>query len=119
MARYQGDLQGAAAQLRESLALAQNQGAAQHSALALLGLAELAAATGAAARATWLFGAVTALYARLGIRLGVPDAADLAVQVATVRAALGEAAFSAAWTAGQAAPTAAVIATALTPMDGG
>ena len=109
----EGDQARARRLLRESLGLARDLGARQHLATGLLGMAEIAAGMDAPARTATLFGAATALYARLGIRLGVDEQADLDRQVAALRARLELGAFAAAWAAGQELSVAEAVALAL------
>jgi non-specific serine/threonine protein kinase len=70
----------------------------------LIGLAWIEAARGQPQRAARLLGAAHALLADNGLRLDPPDAADHAAGIATVRAALDEHTFDAAFAAGRAAP---------------
>jgi tetratricopeptide (TPR) repeat protein len=98
IALLRGDHARAAAAYQERLHLS---GDGWHLRWSLEGLATIAAACGEAERAARLFGAAEALRERLGVVL-VPRLAEYAATVAPVRAALGEAAFAAAWATGRA-----------------
>jgi hypothetical protein len=72
----------------------------------------VAGAEGDAERAARLFGAAEALREALGAPLPPVERAHYDRSIATVRAALGEKAFAAAWTAGRAMPLEAAVARA-------
>jgi predicted ATPase/DNA-binding SARP family transcriptional activator len=101
VAHERGDNARAEALYLESLALYQEMGTADGVAPCLEALAEAAHARGQPRRAARLWGAAAALRAALGAPL--PSSARPAHDrsVAATRAALGEAAFAAAWAAGQ------------------
>lgn len=84
-----------------------------HIAESFEGLAGVACAQGQQERAARLFGAVEVL--REALHAPMPPAArpDYEGQVATVRAALGESAFAAAWAKGRAMPMEQAISEAL------
>ncbi len=77
---------------------------------AAAGVATLAAARGDAERAARLFGAAAAARAEVGLALALPERAVYEQATATAAGRLGEAAFTAAWTAGQVAGAAAALA---------
>jgi hypothetical protein len=80
----------------------------------LAGLARAAAAQGQPERAARLFAAVPVPYrARGPVLVEAADRAEFDREVASVRAQLGEAAFAAAWAAGQAMTTEQAVAYAL------
>jgi len=102
VARARGDLDGAGAACAESLALARAGGPRWLVVSAVEGLAGVAGARGAAARAARLWGAAAAARAALGAPPWPAFRAAHAADLAATRTALGEAAFAAAWAAGQA-----------------
>jgi non-specific serine/threonine protein kinase len=125
VARHRRDLGRARAFTRESLEVAGRLGDRRGIAAGLASLAGLAMADGDARRAAHLYGAADAHLGPLGLAVLVPsDRPDSADNITAVRAALGETAFSAAWTAGRATslaeiiaeePTASPVATTATP----
>jgi hypothetical protein len=98
----QGDADRAIAELGESLALRWRLGERPGVAECLEALALVAAGQGQAERAARLLGAAAALRATFGAPVPDIDRPDQAVAVRVVQARLGEAAFAAAWAAGQA-----------------
>jgi predicted ATPase/DNA-binding XRE family transcriptional regulator len=107
VAGLQGDEQGAVAAYAESLRL-RHAAPTEDLARSLEGLAQVvarqAARTGAGRRmerAVHLFGAAAALWDGLGLPRAPEYREEHERQVAAARAALGEEAFAAAWTAGQ------------------
>jgi predicted ATPase/DNA-binding SARP family transcriptional activator len=102
MARHHGDLAAAHQFYRQSLTLqweADNRGGV---ATCLEGLAMVAAAQGEPERAARLLGAAAALHETLGTPPRRKEWQEQEALLAALRAALGEAAFTAAWKAGQA-----------------
>jgi non-specific serine/threonine protein kinase len=110
----QGDQQRAGALLAESLTFLRVMGTKRGVACCLAGLAAVAGGQGQAQRAARLAGASAALFARLGAVLPRSERALFERTVATTRTALGEAAFVAAWAAGQALSLEEAIVEALT-----
>jgi predicted ATPase/DNA-binding CsgD family transcriptional regulator len=113
VARADGEYGHAATLYAESLTLRwERVGDKVSIAGSLRGLASIAALTGDPVRAGRLYGAADAL--REAIGAPVPQHHDLAeTAVRAARAALGEAAFGAAWQAGRALPLAEAVAEAL------
>jgi predicted ATPase/DNA-binding winged helix-turn-helix (wHTH) protein len=101
VAQTQGDLTHATALHEESLALRRALGDLYGIAECLEGLAEVAVAQQHLHQAAQLLGAAAALRAELGAPLSPREQARIARHVSTVRAGLGDAAFGAAWAAGQ------------------
>ena len=64
----------------------------------------MAAAKGQPPKAAWIFGAAEALREASGVPLSPVERRDHDQQAAALRAALGEAAFTAAWAEGRAMP---------------
>jgi predicted ATPase/class 3 adenylate cyclase len=112
-ARKRGDVAQAEALLREALALYWEQGNPSRCAMVLESLAETSAVVGQGKRAARLLGAAAALREPIGALLSLPQQAKLAQEMDTARAALGEATWAAAFTAGQALTLEEVIAEAL------
>ena len=108
----QGQLTRAAALYQEGLALAGQTGSQGALAACLDGVAAVSAATGEPHRAVHLYAAAATLRATLGAPLAPADQAVLTREVASVRAALGPAAFAAAWAAGEALPLEQAVAEA-------
>jgi predicted ATPase/DNA-binding XRE family transcriptional regulator len=106
LALLEGNHGRAEAWYEESLALRRSIGDRAGIAACLDGLAGVALARGEAARAARLLGAAAALRAAAGVAVFPADRATHEDAVAAARYALGEAAFGAAWAAGQAAPLA-------------
>jgi hypothetical protein len=79
----------------------------------LVGVAGLAVAQGRAGPAARLFGAVEGLRATIGYSMRQRLRDDYERDLATTRAALGEAVFAAAWAAGQALTLDEAVAEAL------
>jgi len=113
VALRQHDREHAAALFAESLALWRELGEEDGMARCLAGLAEVAQAAGELERAAQLFGATAAHLAASGRKLedterdpsgsiAITSQAEFERQVATVRAALGDEAFDAAWAVGHA-----------------
>jgi tetratricopeptide (TPR) repeat protein len=101
LARARGDTEAAAAHYRECLAWARDLGPGMSPGLALDGLAKLAAARGQAERATRLFAAAEAVREAIGLPTS-HEHADPERDLTSLRAALGERAFAAAWAEGRA-----------------
>jgi tetratricopeptide (TPR) repeat protein len=97
----QGDVARALALLRESLAVVHRRGERLEVAAGLEGLATVAAGTAQPARAARLLGAAAALRAAIGAPLPPVDRPAYDAALTVTRAALGEDAFAAAWTAGE------------------
>ncbi len=102
VARSRGEYASARAHHAEALAVWQAAGLRFGVPLSLAAFASLATAQEQAERAARLFGAAEALQAVFHFILAPADRADHDRDVATVRAALGEAAFVAAWAEGRA-----------------
>ena len=113
LAHARGDLAGALARYREGLAVAREGGHPLWEADALDGVAAVAAARGQPERAAQWHGAAAALRDRHGARVAPFERPTYERRVAEARAALGPAAFEAAWAAGAALPPEAAIAEAL------
>lgn len=102
VALEQGDLERAVPLFAESLTLKHGLGNMQGIAASLDGLAEVAGTGGQARRAARLLGAAAALRVALDARPKEPlSAQHYGRAVASVRAALGEKAFAAAWAEGE------------------
>jgi non-specific serine/threonine protein kinase len=102
VAEDQGGHGGARALLEESLAIFRARGHKRGVVADLEGLAAVTVAQGEPERAARLFGAGEGLRGAMGVPLHPADRAEHDRSVAAVRAALGEAAFAAAWAAGRA-----------------
>ena len=102
LARQQGDLVRASSLKRESLALARELEVEEMMALSVWGFASMAGATGQIERSGRLLGATDRLFAASGDPLCGASKAEFEADVDSIRAALGEASFAAAWEAGQA-----------------
>jgi non-specific serine/threonine protein kinase len=102
LAAQEGDAPRAAAHFRESLALFRAFGDGDSLAWCLFGLAGTAAALGQPARAARILGAVSPYLTPGATTLHLPDPAARDRTLAAPRAALGEAAFAAAWAEGRA-----------------
>jgi predicted ATPase/transcriptional regulator with XRE-family HTH domain len=111
----QRDYRRAIALFRESLPRLVDAGNRDAAAHALQGLAAARAALGDARGAARLFGAAAALREAVGAPLAPADRAAHDRDLAATRAALDEAAFAAAWAAGQALPLDQAVAEALAP----
>jgi predicted ATPase/DNA-binding XRE family transcriptional regulator len=111
----QGRLAEAHAYYTRSMALFHEGGDRYGLARAVSGCALIAAATGAAQRATRLLGAATALRPGLPSYLIPAERAAYEQTLRTVRTSLGEAAFAAAWDGGQALPVEQALALAQEP----
>jgi tetratricopeptide (TPR) repeat protein len=111
--RDQGALERSAARYRESLALHAEVQDRLLAARSVEGLGVVAALRGDAARGTRLCGAAAALRAAIGAPLQPAGRAVVERAAAAARAALGEAAFAAAWMAGEALPLDQAITDAL------
>lgn len=112
LARAGGDPNGALERYQESLALAQESGEQLFAANALDGVACAATARGRPERAARLHAAAT-LRERLGASSAPWEHPGLARDLAAARAALGSAAFEAAWAAGAALTLEQAVAEAL------
>lgn len=105
--------------LTEALALHRSRNGQLGIAWCLEGLAAVASAVGQAERAARYLGAAEMLRENIGAPLPPADRDGYDGAVAIVRAALGSAAFTAAWEAGRALPLEHAIGEALTqPMCG-
>jgi predicted ATPase/DNA-binding NarL/FixJ family response regulator/uncharacterized protein HemY len=113
LAQGSGNLAAARAMAAESLTIRTELGDKNGIAECLRRLARLVVAEGDSERAARLFGAEAALRSANGFRILPAVRVDIDERIATVRRALGEAAFAAAWTAGQALPIHEAIALAL------
>jgi predicted ATPase/DNA-binding CsgD family transcriptional regulator len=102
LARREGDQLRAAALYRESLSLFQETGSRHGLALCLAALGGVAGDEGQPARAARLLGAAAGSLERLSAGMVLGDPAGYEQDRAALRAALGEAAFAAAWDVGQA-----------------
>jgi predicted ATPase/DNA-binding SARP family transcriptional activator len=100
VARRQGDLERATALHRQALELKRALGARRQIAITLEDLAAVAAAEGNATRAARLLGAAAAIRAEIGTPQAIPERNATEQAVAEVRAALGEQAWSAAFSDG-------------------
>jgi DNA-binding NarL/FixJ family response regulator len=113
LATLRGDAPQGTAHFAEALALQQDLGDRRGQAFSLSGLAATAALMQQAERAARLFGAADGLVAQAGVVLEALDVAIYARHRQAARAALGAAAFSAAWDAGRALPLAEACAEAM------
>jgi hypothetical protein len=113
VAREHGDCGQVAGLYRESLALYRTVGDKVGVALALDGLAEVACLQGSSQRAARLYGAAAALRDAIGAPRPPEERLDYEHDVAALRTALGDDAFTAAWAAGRALPLEQAIAEAL------
>jgi tetratricopeptide (TPR) repeat protein len=102
VAMHEGDWKRAVARLGESLEVRREIGDTGGSAWCLERLAEVALAQQQPETAVHLFGAAAALRASIGSVIDPVDQAEHESRLATLRAALGEAGFSAAWDQGHA-----------------
>jgi non-specific serine/threonine protein kinase len=96
-----GDLDRAIELFRESLALAQVRGNLGDVIDGIGGLARLAAATGQPVEAVRLFGAADAIREGLTMPLSPSEQEDIEAIMTSLRAALGDEGFSAAWADGR------------------
>ena len=113
LARDRGDLASAWTHYTESVILARESGDRLFVADALDGVASVAAGQRRTERAARMHGAAAIARERLGAQVPSWDQPAHEGQVASVRAALGEVAFAAAWAAGAALPLGAAVAEAL------
>jgi predicted ATPase/DNA-binding SARP family transcriptional activator len=113
VAQAQGDSAKARSCHAESLALWRELGEDRYIAECLEGLAEVARAEGCPERAARLVGAARALRDAVGYPHAPANQLDDDRNIATIRAALGEEAFAAAWAAGRAMSLEDAIAQAL------
>jgi len=109
----QHDLASAAAHFVTSLSIWQKLGNTRGVASCLAGLASITVLHGDAARAAQLFGAAEGARQAGGGALELTDGTIHDGSISAARAALGEAAFAAAWAAGRAQPIREAMATAL------
>ena len=100
VALREGDWNRAIARLGESLEVRREIGDKSGSAWCLERLAEVAMATGQAEKAVRVFGAAAALRASIGSVIDPVDQPDYKRLLAALRAELGDALFTAAWTDG-------------------
>jgi DNA-binding CsgD family transcriptional regulator len=119
LARLQGDPDRAATHCRESLGLFRRFGFRQGIAACLSELAALLGASGQPERAARVFGAAAALRDAVAAYFPSSDRIDYDAEIATARAHLGEAVFSAAWSEGRSAPVDDVLADALAALPTG
>jgi tetratricopeptide (TPR) repeat protein len=101
LARLEGDESRAAPLLSESLTVAQVVGDNGIMIHCLEDMGRIRYAQGLAERAAWLFGAAAAVREAIGASPQPDERAEYDRNLAAVRAALGDAAFSAAWEHGQ------------------
>lgn len=113
VARLRGELRRAAEHYRRALELKWALGSRRQSAIGLEDLAALAAALDQGERAAGLLGAAIALRTSIGSPQPVPERHATERAVAAVRAALGEAAWAAAFAAGESLPLPQAIADAI------
>jgi predicted ATPase len=113
VARQRGDLIRATALQQQALKLKWALGERRQIAITLEDLASIAGAAGQRERAARLLGAATALRERIGAPQPVPERAATEQAVAEARAALGERAWAAAFSAGHECSLEQVIAEAL------
>ncbi|HEX6668280.1 MAG TPA: LuxR C-terminal-related transcriptional regulator, partial [Gemmatimonadales bacterium] len=113
LARARGDLAGAVARYRESLALVGDSSHFLFVADALDGVAAVAATRGQPERAARLHGAAAALREQMGEVVPPWERPAHERDLAAARAALEPAAFEAAWAAGVALPLEAAVAEAM------
>ena len=118
VANAQGDAAAARALDRESLALFQALGSQWGVAQCLEGFADAAADEGEPARAVRLFGAATAIGARIGASRRPTSERAVAATLDAARAALGDAAYAAAWAEGEAMPLEQAVVDALDAAPG-
>ncbi len=116
LAQDQGDRARAAAHLKESLILRKKTGAKRGIAESLEAVAGMTTQAEQAAR---LFGMAEALRESIGAPLPPVERADYDRSAAAVRAALGEAAFAAAWAEGRATKLEQAIGAALEALNEG
>jgi DNA-binding CsgD family transcriptional regulator len=112
-----GDAASAEALYREALGLAHGFGDAARVAGALAGLAGVAVARGRPMRAVRFLAAAEAAYATVGMPIFPRDRPTHDRAKAAARAALGDAAFDAAWAAGRALPFGQAVAEAQEEAD--
>jgi non-specific serine/threonine protein kinase len=113
-----GDAADATGRLGESLALRRELGERLGIAEGLEGLAAVEAETGQAERAARWLGAADGLREAIGAPLPPVERPEHEATLAAVRATLGEPAFAAAWSAGQAMTVERAVAEALGEADG-
>jgi predicted ATPase/DNA-binding XRE family transcriptional regulator len=111
--REQGEYERAARLYMDSLALYATVGNPYVAAACLEGIAVVAGARGQVMRAATLYGAAAAVRESIGAPLPPAEQGIYERTVATLRAALGEEAFAAAWAAGRALPPTEAIALAV------
>jgi predicted ATPase/class 3 adenylate cyclase/Tfp pilus assembly protein PilF len=102
---------------QESLGLYREVGDQSEIAECLEGLAGVAGAQGEAVRAARLFGAADALREAVGVPREPADPTGVARHLAAARAALGEAAFDAAWAEGRGMALEEAVGEALAPFE--
>ncbi|HMA34823.1 MAG TPA: tetratricopeptide repeat protein [Chloroflexia bacterium] len=119
VAGEQHDYGSAAARYREGLVLYQVVGDRESSAVCLEGLAGVLSALGEQTRAVRLFAAAAAVRQAIGAPHPPSGRSVMDRQLAGARRSLGDAAFTAAWAAGQAIALDAAIADALADTSGG
>lgn len=119
VAQREGDHHEALRAIRRSLALCQELGVATDVIQELLALAGSLGALGEPLRAAHLLGAAYAFLRRSGTLIDPSDQPEHERNMALVRAALGEAAFAAAWAEGQAMTFDQALAYAQSVFDAG
>jgi hypothetical protein len=102
VACHEGNQEEATALLREALAISREVGEKRVIVECLERLAEVARTQRQADRASRLLGAAAALRATIGYPVAPYEQEEYAREIATLRAALGEPAFAAAWESGRA-----------------
>jgi non-specific serine/threonine protein kinase len=117
VARRQGDLVRATALHRQALELKYALGARRQIAITLEDLASVAGAEGRGEHAACLLGVASAVRETIGTPQAIPERLATEQAVAAVRAALGEEAWAAAFTAGRALTLEKAIALARESLD--
>jgi DNA-binding CsgD family transcriptional regulator len=113
LAQTAGDLATAAVRYDESLALWWEEGFQPGLVEALSGVATAAVARSQPARAARLFGAAAAMREAIGLPAWLPERTLYERSLDRLRGTMSDAAFAAAWTAGQAMPAQAAVTEAL------
>ncbi len=120
LARIEGDYTRAMALHQQSLSISQGIGHKLHMAESLAGLAAVASAQNMPERAARLYGVAESLREQIGGAVAPADRADYEQNVRSVRDALGEKLFAAAWAEGRAMALERAIEYALSndPLEG-
>ena len=113
IARAQGDYAGALAQYQQCLSLWRERENTVNSAFVLDSIAQILSRMGDPARGATLMGAAAAIRERASVKLAANEQASYDETMLACRAALGEAAFAAAWAAGRTLTLAQAIGLAL------